>query len=137
MALHAGQRHYGLRTTNYGLKRTASCLSARHLTTIERTCRLRQRRRRRRVVPRRRSLPMRLRMFRCLLVLAALPVSACAEESTKRTEKGTVKFEPLGDQKNIPELYRLEARKFDWEMSLKRELPSTGLTVWNLRYPSP
>ena len=34
--------------------------------------------------------------------------------------KGSVQFEPLTDQKNIPERYRLSAHRFDWEMDQAR-----------------
>src|SRR5262249_12678325 len=54
-----------------------------------------------------------------------------------RTEKGTVRFQPISDQKNIPERYRLEAHTFDYEMNLKRDLPVSGLAVYQVRFPSP
>ncbi|MBV9122833.1 MAG: alpha/beta hydrolase [Planctomycetes bacterium] len=52
-------------------------------------------------------------------------------------EKGTIHFRPLGDQKDIPERYRLQDHSFDYEMSWKTELPNSGVTVYILRYPSP
>src|SRR5439155_7168395 len=52
-------------------------------------------------------------------------------------ERGTVRFEPSGDQKNIPERYRLAAHSFDYEMTLKYRLPASGLTVYRVRFPSP
>jgi dienelactone hydrolase len=53
-----------------------------------------------------------------------------------RMEKGTVHFRALGDQKNIPERYRLEDHTFDYEMTLKHELPGSGVLVYLLRFPS-
>jgi dienelactone hydrolase len=48
-----------------------------------------------------------------------------------------VEFTPLGDQKEIPGRYRLEAHRFDYEMSLKYAMPASGVTVYRLRFPSP
>src|SRR5712691_6755181 len=54
-----------------------------------------------------------------------------------RIEKGTVHFRPAGDQKNIPERYRLEDHSFDFEMELMREMPNSGVAVYHVRFPSP
>src|SRR5713226_3734395 len=54
-----------------------------------------------------------------------------------RIEKGTVHFRPAGDQKNIPERYRLEEHSFDYEMELTREMPNSGVAVYHVRFPSP
>jgi dienelactone hydrolase len=67
-------------------------------------------------------------------VLAALALFAAAAEPI---EKGTVRFSPSGDQKNIPERYRLDARTFNYEMDLKNELPDAGIRIYRLRFPSP
>jgi len=56
---------------------------------------------------------------------------------TKKSEKGTVAFTPLDDQKNIPERYRLDAHKFDYVMELKETLPTIGVEVFEVRFPSP
>jgi dienelactone hydrolase len=61
-----------------------------------------------------------------------------ADASPKsRVEKGTVQFQPIGDQKDIPERYRLEAHSFDYDMELIRELPNSGVQVYHVRFPSP
>jgi dienelactone hydrolase len=52
-------------------------------------------------------------------------------------DKGTARFEPVGDQKNIPERYRLDPHKFDWEMKHKHDLPASGVEVYDVRFPSP
>src|SRR2546430_6888750 len=52
-------------------------------------------------------------------------------------EKGTVHFEPRGDQQNVPERYRLAAHSFDYEMERKQELPASGVDVFRVRFPSP
>jgi dienelactone hydrolase len=54
-----------------------------------------------------------------------------------RVEKGTFQFTPVGDQKEIPARYRLDARTFDFEMSLKYDLARCDLAVYRLRFPSP
>jgi dienelactone hydrolase len=51
--------------------------------------------------------------------------------------KGTVKFEPVGDESKNPERYRLEAHEFPYEMKLLHDYESQGYEVWELRYPSP
>jgi dienelactone hydrolase len=61
------------------------------------------------------------------------PVSGGAVQS----EKGTVHFRPLGDQGNIPERYHLDEHSFDYEMQLKRDLPNSGVTIYQVRFPSP
>src|SRR5262249_5693642 len=51
--------------------------------------------------------------------------------------KGTVAFRPVGDQKEVPERYRLGAHDFDYELRPKRSLPVSGIDVLELRFPSP
>jgi dienelactone hydrolase len=53
-------------------------------------------------------------------------------------ETGTVTYQPLGDQSDIPEAYRLGAHQFDFELDPKPGAPSIkGLSTWRLRFPSP
>src|SRR5262249_20734248 len=84
---------------------------------------------------------MRLSMLAVLVSsLGIIPVHAPAEEGKKPgklLEKGTVRFEPVGDQKDIPERYRLKANHFDYEMDLKSDLATIGVEVLRLRFPSP
>ncbi len=54
-----------------------------------------------------------------------------------KAEKGTVSFKLVGDQKNIPERYRLDEHTFDYEMELKHDLPHSGVEIYHLRFPSP
>jgi dienelactone hydrolase len=67
-----------------------------------------------------------------LALLLSLPSA-----DAPRTEKGTAAFEPAGDQKSIPERYRLTAHKFDWEMTHKHDLEVSKVEVWKVRFPSP
>ena len=43
----------------------------------------------------------------------------------------------MGDQKDIPERYRLAAHTFEWEMRVKKELPASKVVVYDVRFPSP
>jgi dienelactone hydrolase len=63
--------------------------------------------------------------------------SAAGAESAMVLEKGTVRFQPLDDQKNIPECYRLQEHTFSFEMDLKTSLPGCPIDVFQLRFPSP
>lgn len=56
---------------------------------------------------------------------------------TAEIERGSVRFDPTGDQRNIPTRYRLEGHSFSYEMMLKRDLPASGLELYHLRFPSP
>jgi dienelactone hydrolase len=77
---------------------------------------------------------MRLSLALACWILPA--VCLCAAEPGA-TEKGSFRFKPDGDQKDIPERYRLDERSFDYELSLKHELPSAEITVYRLTFPSP
>jgi dienelactone hydrolase len=68
----------------------------------------------------------------CLTLSAAFAVAADAPPS----EKGTAKFQPAGDQKDVPQRYRLDARSFDYEMKWKADLPICDATLYDLKFPS-
>ncbi len=72
-----------------------------------------------------------------LLVHSVIGKDPVATMLEPRSERGTVHFQPVGDQKEIPERYRLDAHSFDYEMEPIRELPNTGVEVFHLRFPSP
>lgn len=75
-------------------------------------------------------------MYSSILCFLALTTPAVrADESV--VEKGTFHFTPIGEQTNIPERYRLSERTFDYQMSLKRDLPNSGVRVFHVRFPSP
>jgi dienelactone hydrolase len=67
----------------------------------------------------------------CLLTAPA------ARGDEPSAEKGTVRFVPLGDQKEVPERYRLSAHEFPFELTKTRALPASGLDVYHLCFPSP
>lgn len=68
-------------------------------------------------------------------LLSAAPAFAAAGPAPA-VEKGTVHFSPAGDQSGIPERYRLEARTFDYEMKWMYDMPSVGVHVYSVRFPS-
>lgn len=77
----------------------------------------------------------------CLLLAtvfgAALAPQAFAQEGERpKTERGTVSFSPLADQKT-PEAYRLAKHRFDFELTQKTGLPLSGISVCQLTFPSP
>src|SRR5215467_1374834 len=69
--------------------------------------------------------------------LAVVFLAVSADSNAAAVEKGTATFQPLGDQKDIPERYRLSGHKFDWEMAHKFDLKASGVEVWAVRFPSP
>jgi dienelactone hydrolase len=77
---------------------------------------------------------MRLAFSLPLLLLAA---GADAAAPPSAVEKGSFRFTPLDDQKDVPPRYRLDARPFTYELDRHRDLPRLGVTVYTLRFPSP
>ena len=75
--------------------------------------------------------------MRCVTASLLLVLLGPLLQANDKLEKGTVAFVPLGDQKNIPERYRLEAHQFDYEMSVLRKLPISNVEVFAVRFPSP
>jgi dienelactone hydrolase len=71
------------------------------------------------------------------LLLCLGATSAQGAEKPLKSEKGVVRFEPLGDQHNVPERYRLEAHTFGYEMSRQYTLANCGVEVYEVRFPSP
>jgi dienelactone hydrolase len=70
-------------------------------------------------------------------LVALVTVSICKTDvSPTASETGTVAFVPLGDQKNIPDRYRLDAHEFDYEMHRKQDLPISGVEIFTVRFPS-
>jgi dienelactone hydrolase len=75
-----------------------------------------------------------LTIFLGIPPLGKVPVVA---KPDSQVEKGSIHYQPLGDQKNIPERYRLEAHSFEYEMNWIRDMPSSGVQVYHVRFPSP
>jgi dienelactone hydrolase len=82
---------------------------------------------------------MRLPDFACLGLLAATAVRAAGPAAADRppAEKGTFRFVPPDDQKEVPPRYRLAERSFDYELAHKVDLPSAEVRVSRLTFPSP
>jgi dienelactone hydrolase len=78
---------------------------------------------------------MRLPSVLSIVCLAALPLQA--DEPASAVEKGSFRFAPIGEQTNVPERYRLDARTVEYQLEPKRDLPASGVRVFHLRFPSP
>jgi dienelactone hydrolase len=76
-------------------------------------------------------------MLGTLIALTAACTLLSAEADAPKVETGTVRFRPVGDEKAIPERYRLEAHTFDFETEPKCSLASVGVDVFHVRFPSP
>jgi dienelactone hydrolase len=66
----------------------------------------------------------------------AIPAAAADSGASGSAEEGTVHFRVVGDQKNIPERYRLEEHTFPYQMECKCKLPNIGVDVFKVRFPS-
>jgi dienelactone hydrolase len=71
------------------------------------------------------------------MFLSPFPAAAATDPDKPAVEKGSIRFKPAGDQKNIPERYRLKAHRFDYQMKQIEDLPLSGLTIHHLTFPSP
>jgi dienelactone hydrolase len=75
-----------------------------------------------------------------LVCLASSPLPAAESvrpEGAAPAETGSFRFTPQRDQANIPERYRLDARAVEYRMTLKHELPASGVRVFRVQFPSP
>jgi len=52
-------------------------------------------------------------------------------------EQGTFRFTPLDAQKDVPERYRLAPKDYKFELDHRRDMPAIGVTLFDLRFPSP
>lgn len=77
-----------------------------------------------------------MRKFATAMVGGLLAVAVWASEP-QPVEKGTVQFVPKEDQEKIPARYRLAKNHFDYEMKKLRDLPVSGVEIYQLRFPSP
>src|SRR5262249_49715472 len=50
---------------------------------------------------------------------------------------GSFRFVPLDDQSAVPASYRLTERKFEFELTPRYDMPSLGVAVYRLKFPSP
>jgi dienelactone hydrolase len=75
--------------------------------------------------------------MRSLSLLCVVGFAAALPAAEPSPEKGSFRFTPTGEQKNIPERYRLDERAFEYQMSPKRDLPNSGVRVFRVQFPSP
>jgi dienelactone hydrolase len=73
-----------------------------------------------------------------LLIFTAflVPFAAAEELGPPKPEHGTVAFKSMSEDK-LPEPYRLAPHNFDFELVRKTEMPVTGVSVFELTFPSP
>lgn len=76
-----------------------------------------------------------MRRLALVLVLGSFCVHGARGDDT--AERGTVRFEPKDDQKNVPERYRLEPHAFAYELRFQRTLPHSKIDIFHLTFPSP
>ncbi|GIW82786.1 MAG: hypothetical protein KatS3mg105_4593 [Gemmatales bacterium] len=67
---------------------------------------------------------------------AAVALVSCVF-ADNRIEKGIIPFKPVGDQKEVPQRYRLAEHKFPYELEFYRRLPENKIELYKLRFPSP
>jgi fermentation-respiration switch protein FrsA (DUF1100 family) len=80
---------------------------------------------------------MRIALALAVFVFSSTLLLAGDKKADRPVEKGTVMFKPQGDQKNIPEKYRLAAHDFEYQMKFLRELPDNGVEIFEVTFPSP
>jgi dienelactone hydrolase len=82
---------------------------------------------------------MRLPALVCIGLLVLGPARAAEADpaDSPPSEKGSFRFVPRGDQKEVPERYRMGERTFDWELTHKVDLPAAEVRVDRLTFPSP
>jgi cephalosporin-C deacetylase-like acetyl esterase len=71
------------------------------------------------------------------LLLLGPTLSAQEAPAAPAVERGTVRFRPGDDQRDIPERYRLDAHDFDYTLRPLRTLPVAGVEVFAVQFPSP
>lgn len=72
-----------------------------------------------------------------LMILSAFPALA-GEPLAGDPVTGTCRFEPAVDEQTaVPERYRLPARTFDYKLTPRYELRHSGVSVYDLSFPSP
>jgi dienelactone hydrolase len=75
--------------------------------------------------------------MRVLALAAVLLVTVPALADPKPAETGKVAFKPVDDQAGTATCYRLDACEFAYELKSKRELPVSGIEIYDLTFPSP
>ena len=72
-----------------------------------------------------------------LMYASAFPAFA-GEPLAGDPVKGTCRFDPADDDKqSVPDRYRLPAAAFEYQLAPRLEMPHSGVTVYDLSFPSP
>ncbi len=69
-------------------------------------------------------------------LLGLVPMAAGAVEFPNE-ESGSFRFESKGDEAELPEIYRLKARDFSFQMKLKSRKEGLGIVIHEVSFPSP
>jgi dienelactone hydrolase len=75
--------------------------------------------------------------MRRLTLALSLFVAAPLVAELLPAESGKVSFKPVDDQSTVAERYRLEPFEFAYQLKPKRELPVSGIEIYELTFPSP
>jgi dienelactone hydrolase len=71
----------------------------------------------------------------CLLILASEPSASAQNTTPAASQKGIVEFRPSDAEQQVPEVFRMAASRFQWELKPARS--ASRHHVWSLRFPSP
>lgn len=77
-----------------------------------------------------------MRFLLVSMMLLFLPAGFVLSQHKPKVEKGTVEFKQ-GDQRNIPEMYRLKPHNFDYKLTFRQDYPISGFEIYHLTFPSP
>jgi len=76
-------------------------------------------------------------MLRSLIALSCCLFFACSACGAEPAS-GSCRFQPGENEPTaVPERYRIEARSFDYKLTLRYELRHSGVNVYDLSFPSP
>jgi dienelactone hydrolase len=75
--------------------------------------------------------------MRLSILTAVLVLTAPALADLKPAETGKVAFKPVDDQSTVAECYRLDPVEFEFQLKPRRELPVSGIEIYDLTFPSP
>ena len=71
-------------------------------------------------------------LLQCVMLLP----SGAPSGPSAPIEKKLAVFEPAGEEKDIPERYRLKSHTFEYEVMLKKSMPLSGIDLLAVRFPS-
>jgi dienelactone hydrolase len=78
-----------------------------------------------------------VRLLPLALVVWVLSSGSGWANEKSAPEKGIVSFQVIGDQKNVPERYRMDNHTFPYELQWTSDFPNSDADLFHLQYPSP